>query len=119
MNTSEIRLSIAQVRAALTEPGARCPKRQGLHMIGIIVHLCDALDTARLLAAHAADDQRLYAALVTDYNGIVAALRAIGIEVAQPAGSDAWHWRYGGRSGKAATIAEAYAAALNVYEELL
>jgi Zn-dependent protease with chaperone function len=81
--------------------------------------LCDALDRARIELRQRETYQDLYAALVTDYNGIVDALRAIGIEVAQPAGSDAWHWRYGGRSGQAPTIPAAYAAALNVYEELL
>jgi hypothetical protein len=111
--THTIRDEIAGQRARLTEPGARSNKRQCLHLIGRVASLCDALDQARIELRQTSDYQDLYGRLVVDYNGLIAVLRDLDIEIYQPSGSDAWHWTYGGvASGSAPTVPAAAALAL-------
>jgi hypothetical protein len=105
--THAIRDEIAGQRAQLTQSGARCPKRVGLHLIGRVASLCDALDQARIELRQRETYQDLYQRLVVDYNGLIAVLRDLDIEIYQPSGSDAWHWSYGDANGSAPTVVAA------------
>ncbi len=114
-DTRGARTVAADLADRLGAPNARCPKAWALELIAYVVRLADALDAARAALAEARDYQARYGGLVEEYNGVLAALRDQGgIEVFQPGGSAAWHWRCGRRRGQAATIPAAYAAALAV-----
>lgn len=112
VDTREARREAAQIADLITPQGARCSKRQGLHLVGLVARLCDALDQARIELRQRSGYQELYGALVPDYNGLIAVLRDLGIEVFQPSGADAWHWAYGDAGGSAPTVAEACREAL-------
>jgi hypothetical protein len=112
LDTAEARYSAIQIADLITPQGARCSKRQGLHLAHLVRMLCDALDQARIELRQARDYQELYRALAADWNGGCGVINALGIDVAQPSGSDAWHWRYGDAEGSAPTVAGAWAQAL-------
>jgi hypothetical protein len=114
LDTKEARQQATQIEAMITPQGARCSKRQGLHLTGLVRRLCDTLDQAKIELRQTRDYQDLYGALAVDYNGLIGALRSLGIEISQPAGSERWHWSYGGVEGGAApTVAMAVRDALD------
>jgi hypothetical protein len=112
LDTAEARQQATQIADLVTPRGARCSKRQGLHLAHLVRMLCDALDQARIELRQTRDYQELYRALVSDWNSGCAAINALGIDIYQPSGSDRWHWRYGPQMGSAPTIAVAWAQAL-------
>jgi hypothetical protein len=112
LDTAEARHSAIQIADLITPQGARCSKRQGLHLAHLVRMLCDALEQARLELRQRETYQDLYGALVADYNALIGALRSLGIEIYQPSGSDRWHWSYGPQTGAAPTVAGAAAQAL-------
>lgn len=112
IDTREARDLVAPLRTELEQPGARCSKRWGLVLIGWVERLADGLDTARHELYQRDDYQRLYGALVEDYNGLIEVLAYFGITASQPMGTEGWRWRYGELEGEAPTVAEAFKAAL-------
>lgn len=115
LDTREARQEAAQIAALIAPFGARCSKRQGIHLIGLVRRLCDVLDEARAELREASPYRDWYGRLVEDYNGICEVLRDLGIDVAQPSGASDWHWRCGEQRGTAPTIAGAFAAALPLF----
>ena len=112
MNTTEARDTTATLRRHLEQPGARCPKRQAYQLIGLVERLADALDQARAELRRREDYTAAYGALVDDWNPLVEGLRALGVEVSQPAGCQGWRWSWGQQHGEEPTIPAAYLAAL-------
>jgi hypothetical protein len=112
VDTREARSQAAAMRLALEEPGARCPKRQALHLVGITERLAAALDEAQTTLIRRDSYTEPYARLVAEWNALSDGLRDLGIHVAQAYPGTAWHWAYAGRSGSEATIPAAYLAAL-------
>jgi hypothetical protein len=114
-DTAEARSQATKIADLITPQGARCSKRQGLHLIGIVQRLCDALDQARIELRQREQYQDLYGALVTDYNGLIGAMRELGIEVSQGvADAPNWRWTYGDLYGVAPSVPHALKTALIV-----
>lgn len=117
MNTSEARAYTVPLRAELEEPGARCSKLHGLHLIGLVEGSTEPLDEARAELRRRDDLTTPYERLVEDWNTLVNGLGGLGIDVWQPAGM-AWHWRFGDAAGSEPTIPAAYLAALRAADDI-
>jgi hypothetical protein len=114
VNDHDIRAAharVAALRRRLAAPASRCPKREAIHLIGLVERLAAGLAASRTLNAEQFHYRELYDSLARDWNGVARVIRDVGIEVGQRA-DQRWHWCYDGRTGSAPTVAEAYAAAL-------
>jgi hypothetical protein len=66
-DTRAARAYVAPLRAQLTEPGARCPKRVGLELIGHVERLATIIEARQAELPELLFTRDRYAALVTDY----------------------------------------------------
>lgn len=111
MNTTEARELADNVRARLRPPGTRA-RRNDVHLLlSLVRRLADALDEARAELRRRDDLTTPYERLVEDWNALVGGLRDLGLVVTS-LDWERWIWAYRGRSGSAATSAEAFLAAL-------
>ena len=79
----------------------------------VVERLADALDQARAELKEREDYTAAYGALVDDWNPLVEGLRALGVEVSQPASvAPGWRWQWGAQHGDEPTIPAAYLAGL-------
>lgn len=106
------RLSMAQTIAALKEDLARSPAVASIVVArAALFHLEKAQERETELY-RLKDEAQRWEEWRRSYDPIWDAAREKGIEIFQPMGSGAWHWRRGERGGEATTPGEALLGAL-------
>lgn len=107
------RLGLAQAIAALKEDLSRSPAVASIVVARAALHHLERAQEWERELWRLRDEQERWEEWRKSYDPIWDAAREKGIEVFQPMGSEAWHWRRGETGGKAPTPGEALLEALD------
>lgn len=106
------RLSLVQTIAALRDDLGRKPAVASIVVARAALFHLEAAQERETELYRLKDEARRWEEWHASYDPIWDAARERGIEIFQPMGSEAWHWRKGGKSGEAPTPGEALLGAL-------